>query len=303
MDLTGNCSLAPCEFSEVKNETERLTSIMASQDVAADKAQEAADHPWVENLARGGYAAKGIVYIVIGILATLAAFGPGGETTDSQGALQTIASQPFGRLLLGIVGVGLIGYVLWRVVEGVADPNDKGTDPKGLFQRLGYVISGLTYAGLAFTAFSIALGTGSGGGDSRQDWTARLLEQPFGPWLVGLVGCAIIGVGLWQFYDAYKAEFREKLDDSKMSQTEKTWVTRIGRVGRTARGITFSMIGAFFIQAAIQFDPSEAKGLSGALSTLAQQPFGPWLLGIVAIGLVAYGTFMLARARYEQIPR
>ncbi|MEM8530952.1 MAG: DUF1206 domain-containing protein [Chloroflexota bacterium] len=276
---------------------------MATQNVAENKAQEAADHPWTEGLARAGYAAKGIVYVVIGVLATLAAFGPGGETTDSQGALQTIASQPFGKILLGIVGVGLVGYVLWRVVEGVADPNDKGSDPKGLLQRLGYIISGLAYTGLAFTAFSIVLGSGSGNSNSRQDWTARLLEQPFGPWLVGLVGCAIIGVGLWQFYDAYKADFREKLDSSKMSQAEKEWVTRIGRIGRTARGITFGIIGGFFIQAAVQYDPNEAKGLSGALSTLAQQPFGPWLLGAVAIGLTAYGIFMLSRARYEQIPR
>ena len=276
---------------------------MAAQHMSGNKVQKAADHPWVEDLARAGYAAKGIVYIVIGVLATLAASGLGGETTDSQGALQTIAAQPFGRILLGIVSVGLVGYALWRVVEGVADPNDKGSDPKGLFQRLGYIVSGLAYTGLAFTAFSIVLGSGSGNGNSRQDWTARLLEQPFGPWLVGLVGCAVIGVGIWQFYDAYKADFCEKLETGKMSQAEKTWVTRIGRIGRTARGITFGIIGGFFIQAAIQYDPSEAQGLSGALSTLAQQPFGPWLLGAVAIGLTAYGIFMLSRARYEQIPR
>jgi len=159
------------------------------------------------------------------------------------------------------------------------------------------------YAGLALSA--IRLITGSGSGDSSttstQDWTARLLSQPFGQWLVGAVGAFTIGLGFYQLYKAYKAKFRKEMKLQEMSATEETWATRIGRLGEAARGIVFTIIGFFLIQAARQSDASEAQGLDGALQALAQQPYGPWLLGIVAIGLVAYGIHMGVQARYRRI--
>lgn len=258
---------------------------------------------WVEKLARLGYAAKGIVYAIVGVLAVQAAFGTGGKTTDTKGALGAIAAQPFGKFLLALVTLGLIGYVLWRFVEAVKDPEHKGGDAKGLASRLGSAMSGLIYAGLALSA--IRLITGSGSGDSSttstQDWTARLLSQPFGQWLVGAVGAFTIGLGFYQLYKAYKAKFRKEMKLQEMSATEETWATRIGRLGEAARGIVFTIIGFFLIQAARQSDASEAQGLDGALQALAQQPYGPWLLGIVAIGLVAYGIHMGVQARYRRI--
>jgi hypothetical protein len=258
---------------------------------------------WVERLARLGYLAKGIVYAIVGVLAVQAAFGAGGQTTDTKGALGAIAAQPFGKFLLALLTVGLIGYVVWRFVQAVQDPEHKGDDAKGWATRLGYAVSGLIYASLAFTAIGLIRGSGGGGGgNSEQDWTARLLAQPFGQWLVGLVGAFVIGLGFYQLYQAYKAKFRKQMKLQEMSPTEETWATRIGRFGLGARGVVFCIIGFFLLQAARQSDASQVRGLDGALQSLAQQPYGPWLLGIVALGLVAYGIHMAVQARYIRIP-
>lgn len=258
---------------------------------------------WIERLARFGFAAKGIVYAIVGVLAAQSAFTTGGKTTDAQGALQSVIAQPFGKVLLSLIAIGLVGYVLWRWVEAIVDPENKGTDAKGIFQRLGYGLNGLVYAGLALSAVQLLLGSSSGDSstDSAQDWTARLLSQPFGQWLVGTIGSMIIGLGFYEFYEAYSAKFREKLKLDEMSDTEKTWATRLGRLGLVARGIVFVLIGVFLIQAARQSDPNQARGLDGTLQVLAQQPYGPWILALVAIGLVAYGIHMGVQARYRKL--
>lgn len=258
---------------------------------------------WVERLARFGFAAKGVVYVVIGLLAVLAAIGKGGETTDANGALQAIALQPFGQILLSAIGIGLFGYVLWRFVQALFDPENHGTDAKGLAQRLGFAISGAIYLGLAWTAIQLVINAAhsSGGGNATQDWTARILAQPFGQWLVGLGGALMIGLGFYQFYQAYKAKFRRELKWHEMSANEKTWATRLGRLGISARGVVYALIGVFLIQAARQSNPNEARGVDGALQSLAQQPYGKWLLLIVALGFVAYGVYMGVEARYRRI--
>lgn len=266
--------------------------------------QQLTQHPsvWVERLARFGYAAKGAVYGIVGLLAAQAAFGTGGKTTDTQGALQTILTQPFGKVLLGLVAIGLIGYVLWRFVQAIKDPENKGTDAKGLAQRLGYAVNGLIYGSLALSAVRLVLGSGGGGNrNATQDWTARLLSQPFGHWLVGTTGAFIIGLGFYQFYTAYSAKFRKEMNLTQLSDTERKWVIGIGRFGLAARGIVFCVIGFFLIQAARQSDPSEVRGLGEALQALEQQPYGPWILGVVAVGLVAYGIYMVIQARYRSL--
>jgi hypothetical protein len=144
-------------------------------------------------------------------------------------------------------------------------------------------------------------GRGNSSTSSTQDWTARLLSQPFGQWLVGIVGAFTIGLGFYQLYKAYKAKFRKQMKLHEMSSTEETWATRIGRLGEAARGVVFVIIGFFLLQAARQSDASQAQGLDGALQSLSQQPHGPWLLGIVALGLVAYGIHMGVQARYRRI--
>jgi uncharacterized membrane protein YidH (DUF202 family) len=256
----------------------------------------------IEKLARFGYAVKGIVYGLIGILAVQAAFTAGGKTTGSKGALHTIAAQPFGSFLLILIAIGLLGYVIWRFVQAINDPEHQKTNTKRVVARIGYAISGILYLGLAASAVQIVLNVGGGGGgNSTQTWTARLLGQPFGRWLVGLVGALVIGVGFYRLYRAYTIEFRKNLNLSEMSPQQEVWAVRISRLGITARGIVFVLIGFFLIQAAKQFNPNQAKGLDGVLLEIAQRPHGQILLALVAIGLVAYGIYMLVQARYRRI--
>lgn len=266
--------------------------------------RQATSHPWFERLARLGYVSKGIVYFIIGLLAAQVALGVGGRTTDSEGALQTIVTQPFGKFLLAIVTLGMVSYALWRLIEAIFDPGNQGQKPeaKRIGKRLGYAASSAAYAGLALTAIKLITGTGGGNSsNSTQDWTARFLAQPFGRWLVGLAGIVVIGVGLYMIYEAFKGKFRSELNWQQMSASERTWATRIGKFGIAARGIVFAVIGIFLTQAALKSDPGQAKGVGEALAALAQQPYGRWLLGFVALGLIAYSIYSVVEARYRRI--
>lgn len=259
---------------------------------------------WIEILARCGYAAKGVVYVIVGGLALQVAFGEGGQTSGAQGALSQIADAPLGQFLLVIVGIGLLGYSLWRFVQAWFDPERNGSDTEGLVKRTGYVCSGIVYAFLAIEAMRtvISAARSSGSDSSAAHWTAQLMSQPFGQFLVGAVGVAIIATGLFQLYRAWTAEFQEMLRADRMSQKELMWSERLGRAGFASRGVVYLIIGGFLLVAAIRTTPDEAKGVGQALSYLARQAYGPWLLGLVAAGLVAYGVYSAAiLSRYRQI--
>jgi hypothetical protein len=287
-----------------RSTSSKAASGKATANQAANKAKRAAPSGWLEPAARAGYTAKGLVYALIGILAVQAAFGSGGQASGSKGALQQVAGGTFGQILLVIVGAGLALYALWRLAMAILDPAHEGTDGKGLVKRIGYAVSGLTNGALAFFAFRLLAGSGggSGGGSgsgSKQQMTAKLMSQPFGRWLVGIGGAIVICVGLYHFYKAAKAKFMEKYNAGEMSATERTWVKRIGRVGLSARGVAFSMIGYFFVQAALQSQSSEAGGLNKVFSKLLSQPYGPWLMVLLALGLICYAVYCFSYARYR----
>lgn len=259
---------------------------------AAARAQEA---NWMKLLARVGYGAKGIVYLIIGGLAIR-----GVASSGSEGALSKIAQQPFGQILLGLVAVGLLAYAAWRFVQSLADPEDEGDDAEGIGKRVGYFASGIVYAGLAVSAVQIIIGSGGGGGGGAQDWTARVLELSFGQWLVGIAGAGVIIGGLHQLKQAVTADFKEDFALSEMNDTQETWAERTGRLGHAARTVVYLIIGWFLIQAAMTSDASEVGGLSKALDTLQDQPYGPWLLGAAGVGLVCYGIYCFVMARYRK---
>lgn len=259
---------------------------------------------WIVPLARFGYAAKGTVYIVIGIVSALGAFEAGNQSTGSRGALQTILYQPFGQVLLGIVAIGLLGYAVWRFVEAIKDTENKGSDWKGIAVRIGYAVIGFVYLSLAFSAARMIFGSNQQNQDENQrseEWTATLMAQPLGRYLVAAVGFGFIGFALYQFYKAYTKKFMDKLKTEEMSEKMRTAAKWLGQIGLAARGVVFAIIGIFLVQAAIQYQPSEAAGLSGAIQSLEQQPFGPLILGVVALGLIAYGVFMYVLAFYRRI--
>ena len=260
--------------------------------------------PWIERLARVGYAAKGIVYVLIGVLAAQAALGAGGRTTDSGGALTAISRASYGRLLLAVIALGLLGYAAWRVIAAATDAEAKGDDAKGMAKRAAGAGRGLLYVGLAVQAARLARGGGGGGGgdSSRaEDWTAKLMAAPFGRWLVAAVGVGIIGYALYQLYRAYASKVRKHLDLSRLSAGAQQLVVAVGRFGIGARGVVFLVIGWFLVRAARQSDASQASGVGEALRTLESQPHGKWILALTGLGFVAYGAYELINARYRRI--
>ncbi len=263
-------------------------------------ASVAQKHP-LEWLARSGYAARGVVYVIIGWLALVAAFGSGGQATGSKGALQSMLGQPFGKIVLGIIAVGLLGYVAWRATQAIRDTDDHGTDAKGLAVRGGLAVSAVTHTLLAIFAISLIFNLGGGGGGSgggTEDWTAWLMQKPFGQWLVALVGCAVAGAGFAHIWKGWQAGFEEHL---RWSGDERRVGRPICRFGLIMRGIAFLIVGGFLITAAWQADPDEARGLSGALQALQEQPYGWLLLGVMAAGLIAFGVYSLIESVYREV--
>jgi hypothetical protein len=274
-----------------------------------DDVQTAAVHakPWVATLVRVGYAAKGLVYCVVGALAIQAAMGDGGggEATGSRGAMAAVLERPFGRTLLVAVAVGLAAYALWQFFRTAFDPEHDSNDygPKSLARRAMYLLSGIIHAGLVVAAWKMLAGTGGGQDDNAQaqGWTATFMSYPYGRWLVGLAGVGIAVYGLAQIRKGWRAELDKQLAFGRMGQNGQRLAILAGRLGIAARGVVFGVAGALLVLAAYREDPQEAKGLGGALDALQQQPYGPWLLGTVAVGLFAYGVYLFIRARYRRI--
>ena len=269
---------------------------------AGNHAKEAARRagPWVGRIARVGYTAKGVVYATIGVLAMREALGEGGSTTGPVGAMRSMGPNPMDGVLLLVLAAGLVGYAMWKLVQGITDPDDKGSGAHGLLRRVGYVGSGLIHGGLAFTAAQSIFGAE----DTSEDAVALSVmayQPPLGQILVGLVGLVVIGVGLYQLYAAYGAKFRDELRLNRMGNTKDRWVTLAGCVGTTARALAIGVAGAFVVLAAYQSDPNEVRGFGEALETIQRQPLGSYMLGIVAAGLLVYGAFMLLVARYRRI--
>ncbi|MGH3148565.1 MAG: DUF1206 domain-containing protein, partial [Rubrobacter sp.] len=272
--------------------------VLRGEEVAERAARHAS--PWVEKLARLGYVAKGVVYAVIGFLALREALGAGGKATDPSGAIQAVGTQPFGGVMLALLAAGLACYALWKVVQGVMDPDDKGSDAHGILRRVCYVGSGALHGILAYTAAQSIFGAEDSSEDAATA-SAMAYQPPLGQILVGLVGLVVIGVGLYQLHAAYEAKFRDDLRLDRMSEAELSWVIRAGRAGTAARALAIGAAGAFLILAAYQSDPSETRGLGAALEALQQQPLGSYMLGTIAVGFLVYGVFMFAIAHYRRI--
>lgn len=259
--------------------------------------------PWIERLARFGYAAKGVVYAIVGVVAVQAAFSSFERAEDSKSALWSIFTKPLGRWMLAAVALGLIGYVVWRFVAAALDPEHNGTDAKGIAKRVGYVISGVLYGALAWEAVQIVTGNAGGGGGETgaEHWTAIVMTKPLGVWVIGLIGLGIIAFGIYELYKAYTADLSGRLDLSSMGDAARTWTVRLARFGLAARGVVFGLIGVFLIRAALHYNPEEAAGLGEALRALEGHAYGPWMLALVGAGMAAYGLFEVVKARYRRI--
>jgi hypothetical protein len=276
--------------------------IDAAKNHAADAVDKVA--PFVARFAPLGYAAKGVVYVIVGVMSALAAAGGGGDTPGSRGALEALIRQPFGMVLLGVVAAGLVCYAMWQFMRAIEDPDRKGSDAKGIALRFGFFISGIIHLGLVLAAVRLIMGTAGAGGDEDEgtrSWSAWAMSYPFGRWIIAVIGVGIVGYGLSQLWKAYRAKLDDQLVLSKLSKGPRRGVVATSRFGLAARGIVFGVIGLFLLIAAYQHDPNEARGLAGALRALREQPYGPWILGIVALGLISYGVYQFVEAKYRRI--
>jgi hypothetical protein len=262
-----------------------------------------AARPWIETLARIGYAAKGVLYVTIGGLAALFALGErGGRATDSHGALRALAEQPFGQVLLIAMTIGLGGHALWRLVQGTFDPEGEVRSAKRpLLTRLSLLGRGALHVLLVVFAVKLLVGEPTRS-ESTRSLSARVMSwEPYGVWLVAAAGVIIIGFGLAQLAKVADGEVGSELRLRRLSWSAERWVVRFGNFGTVARGVVLALVGGFVLVAAVQFDPAKAKGLGETLGWLRQQTFGEVLLGVVAFGLLAYGLYQFVVARFRII--
>lgn len=267
---------------------------------AGQPLRDTANHSWVHKLARVGYATKGVVYALVGILALQAATS-GGKPTGKEGATREIGTLPFGDVLLVLTGIGLAGYALWRLIGAVLDPEHDGSDAKGIFHRIGHFVSAVLHGSLAVAAFQLGLGQG-GGGQGSKDWISKLMSEPFGSVAVIIAGIAVLAFAATQLMQAVTGRIRE-LKHLRIDARQREWAVRLGRLGLAARGVVLGIIGVFLVKAGLETDPGRAKGMGEALQQLQAEPSGGLLLGLVAVGLACYGAFMLYCARFRHMSR
>ena len=274
----------------------RSSSVLGSAGASGESFVQSHAFEW---LSRAGFVARALIYGIIGILALKLALGHGGKLTNQQGALHTVAHQPFGKLLLTLVAVGLGGYALWRLVRAAVGHGPEGSDSK--IDRVAALASGIVYAAMCVLAVEILLGSGGGSAGNAKKTTAGVFGWPHGTLIVGTAGAVMIGVGLYQGYRGITKKF---LDDSKtaeMSPRARELISFLGTVGHLARMIVFGLVGIFLIKAAVDFNARAAVGLDGALAKIVHRSYGPLALGVVAAGLIAFALYSLSDARYRKI--
>jgi hypothetical protein len=266
---------------------------------ASGTARRASDSPAARALARAGLAARGVLYILIGWVAILVALGQTSHQANQQGALQLLAGQPYGLVSLWLLAIGFAGYALWRLSEAAFGVTGAGT---GVGPRLTSLVQALIYGFFAYLTFKIISGAGGGSQSSRQqDLTATVMHHTGGRWLVGIVGLAIVIVGLVLISDGIRHKFLKYLQVWKMSRWTRRIVECLGIIGTAARGAVFALAGVLVIEAAVTYDPAKAGGIDKALLTLRNEPFGQFLLFLVALGLVIFGIYSLCEARWRWV--
>ncbi|SFR96500.1 DUF1206 domain-containing protein [Sphingomonas jatrophae] len=253
-------------------------------------------------LARLGFAARGLVYVLVGWFAIDAARG-GGRPSDNQGAIASLAAQPLGHVLLALIALGLAGYAVWRFAEAAWDPEGIGRTAKGAFERAGHAVSGVAHVVLAIFAARLALRDGpssqaTSGDESARDWSQWIMEQPAGPFLVALVGICLFVVAAVQARKAATASFVKELSGNVPAPD---YVRTAGRIGYTARAIVFAIVGWFFVSAGWASDADRAGGVAQALRRLQAQDHGSLLLGAVAAGLFLFGLYSFVEARFRTL--
>jgi hypothetical protein len=255
---------------------------------------------WVDPLMRFGFASRGVVYVIIGALAFVASVD-GGRTPDSKTALSNLLQMPFGKALLALVALGLVAYSLWCFIDAGLDLDNKGTDAKGWTARAALIISGAVYLVIAFSAATVAMGSesSSGGDDRAEHWTAALMQQPFGRWIVALVGVVAIALSVQHFVKAFREKYKENIRYSPMAQRLDPML----KLGLVAHGVVVALVGLFFIWAAWTADPSRAGGMRDALLIVRNADASQTLFSILGLGLIGFAAYCFVEAAFRIVPR
>jgi hypothetical protein len=281
-------------------QTAASSAKQAGKTVLAE-AKHDATSPLMKWLERLGFLTRGLIYVVIGVLALQLAAGAGGGTASPTSAIAVIGRQPYGKVFLAVIVVGLVGYALWGVVRAVLDPLGRGSDPKGLFDRAGFLFSGLTYALLLIPTVAALMNKPSTSQGSASGLPAGLTSGATGHWVTVAFGFIWIAIGVGQLAAAYTAHFMRDLKTSEMSAQEVQTATWLGKAGYAARGVVFAVIGLIILQAELAGGAQPAKGIDGALAALAHAPYGTIVLGVVALGLILFGLYSGMCAKWTRI--
>jgi len=256
--------------------------------------------PVIDRLTRFGFGAKGLLTVLIGALALRYALGVGGSITGPRGAIQSVLDQPFGRIMLAVLAAGLAGYALWMFVAAIVDPERKGAGLPGVAERIGFFVTGVGYALLAYAAVNLLLRRNGGEGMDLDDLAATVLTPRVGRWFVGLVGAIVMTAGLLQLRLGITGRFRDSLRVG-LSKLARAVTTVSGSLGYVTLGVLSLIVGYSLVQVAVEYDPSEAGGWDEALWLLSGLGEGRWLLGGAAVGLILYGVYFVLLARYREL--
>lgn len=259
------------------------------------------ERKWIEWMARFGLAGRGFVYLLVAFIAIQVPFGKP-TSADKEGALASLSSRPWGKPVLLAIAIGFAGYAVWRLVEAVLDPEGKSRKSSGKWKRVGYLFRGGLYTVFAYNALRVAITAQSEGSTQKaQEATAGVLGLPFGKWVVVAFGAGLMVAGAYNAFRFVSGRFRKDMKEGEMSPAQRRALVPIAAIGLGARALCFLLIGGFFINAGLTFNPSKAIGLDGALRKIAASPGGPVLLTAVAGGLAAFGLFSLAQARFREV--
>ncbi len=265
---------------------------------ARNRARRASDSPAAHGLARAGLAARGVIYVLIGWVAILVAIGQGSHEADQLGALQLLAGKPYGLVSLWLLAIGFAAYALWRLSEVAYGVAGEGNRAGPRLRSLGRAV---IYAGFAYLTFKVISGRQGSQVRQQQDFTARVMTHPGGRWLVGIAGLIIVVVGVVLVGEGARRKFMKYLQASPMSTKTRRVVRALGAIGTIARGVVVGLVGILVIDAAASYSPAKAGGVDRALLTLRNQPLGPVLLLLVALGLVVFGVYGLCEARWRRV--
>jgi hypothetical protein len=273
---------------------------MSAAQQARSSASRAADSKPLEFLVRGGFVMYGVIHLLLAWLALQVAIGGSGQSSDQSGALQNLVSKPFGKTLVVIAVIGLVALAIWQAFEAaIGQSGQQGKE--AVAERVVSGFRAAIYLSFAWTGIKVLQGANSSTGDSQQKGASTLMDNAGGRWLVGLIGLIVVGVGIGLVIYGVTKKFERKLNTQQMNASVRKTTSRLGTAGYSAKGVAYAIAGGLIVAAAVTYDPEKARGLDAALKLLAGQSYGPWLLGLIALGIAAFGIYCFSQARYRKV--